>query len=491
MKKLSLKGTSADAILLTCIKLVTTVLGLAITRLLSEYLSVHEYGTYSQILLIVSTVSSITIFGMMDGVSYFYCREKDIEKRESYVATIWALQCVLSSVAGAIVLCLTQPLCRYFENSDVKKLIIFAATLPLAQNLLWILQVLIVSVGKARTLAIRNLVVAVVRFIAVLVVAFLVRNVAIVIAVTAILDLAQIVFFLVVLKKNGCHVKLSRVDTHLLRDIFRYCAPMAIFIVVNSLNRDMDKYLISMMTDTETLALYANASKQLPFDILMASFGTVLVPHITRLFTEKSYLEGTKLYKAFLELTYISTGILCFAALSSAPQLMKLLYSNKYTDGIAIFCIYILADLFRVTTNITIALTAAGKTKLLMILGFGTMSANALLNVLLYRAMGIVGPAIATLIVTMGIGAVILYFDVKIFKTKLSELFDVKYLTAFATEAVILAVILGMLGRYLHSVDLHYFVILMIVAGTYGISMLALNGKRLLGNMRQLNGLSK
>ena len=81
MKKLCIKGASADAILLTFIKLVTTVLGLVITRLLAQYLTVHDYGTYSQISLLVTTIASITLFGMMDGVNYFYSGEPDGEKK--------------------------------------------------------------------------------------------------------------------------------------------------------------------------------------------------------------------------------------------------------------------------------------------------------------------------------------------------------------------------------------------------------------------------
>ena len=70
------KGASIDAFLLTAIKLMTTALGFIITRLLSEHLSVRDYGTYSQILLIVSTVSSVTILGMVDGINFFFCNEK-------------------------------------------------------------------------------------------------------------------------------------------------------------------------------------------------------------------------------------------------------------------------------------------------------------------------------------------------------------------------------------------------------------------------------
>ena len=63
--------------MLTFIKLVTIALSFVVTRLLSQFLSKHDYGTYSQILLIVSTVTSVTILGMADGVNYFYCSRQE------------------------------------------------------------------------------------------------------------------------------------------------------------------------------------------------------------------------------------------------------------------------------------------------------------------------------------------------------------------------------------------------------------------------------
>ena len=103
IKNKRIGGASFDAILLTCIKFITTALGLATTRLLSEHLSLHDYGTYSQILLIVSTVASITIFGMMDGMNYFYCKEAETEKKEAYAATIFTAQLMLGTLAGCVV----------------------------------------------------------------------------------------------------------------------------------------------------------------------------------------------------------------------------------------------------------------------------------------------------------------------------------------------------------------------------------------------------
>lgn len=485
MRKLS-GGISSDAIMLLVVKLVTTALGLVITRLLSEYLSVYDYGSYSQILLVVSTVSSVTVLGMMDGVNYFYCREQDPQRRESYVATAFALQSTLGTAGGCIVMALSTPLCLYFENPGIRTLLIFASALPVLQNLMGMFQILLVSVGKAGLLAVRNLVVSVLRLAVVLVVVTVARDVWIILLATVLLDIGQIAVFWIILRKNNCHVRLTKVKWRLLGEILHYCAPMAVFTVINTLNRDLDKYVISLWTDTETLAMYANASKPLPFDILMTSFCTVLIPHITRQIAVGDKKQAALLYKVFLEIAYMSTAVLCGAALAAAPQLMKLLYSNKYTDGLLIFCVYILVDLLRFT-NITLVLSAAGKTRRLMALGFGTLALNGVLNVVAYHAIGILGPAIATLLVTVITGILMLYFSAEVLETKLVRFFDWKYLWLFVTESALLTIALSAFRRMLELWDVHYFLILIIIAGLYGIVMLLLNGRRLLDALHNVN----
>lgn len=483
-------GTSGDAILLMFIKLVTIALGLVVTRLLSEHLSVYDYGTYSQILLVVSTVTSLTVLGMMDGVNYFYCRETDVHKRESYMSTIFALQCAVSTAAGCAVLALSAPLCKHFNNPDVAGLLIFAAALPLLQNLLSMLQILLVSVGKARLLAARNFVVSVLRLIVVIVVVTLVQNVAVILLTTVVLDAAQILLFGVILRKNNCAMSLRAVNRKLFGEIFRYCAPMAVFTVVSTLNRDLDKYLITIMTDTETLAVYANASKVLPFDIIMTSFTTVLIPQITRFIAAKEWEKAARLYKVFLEISYISTGILCCAALAASPQLMQLLYSEKYISGLAVFVIYVLVDLLRFT-NITLVLSAAGKTKSLMLLGVGALAANAVLNVALYPLMGLPGPAAATLLTTLGSGLLILHLGAKELRTKMSRFFDLKYLLLFAAESLAATLLLFGAQSWMAQKGVHHMIILVAVCGIYGAGMLVLNGKRLLRALKTVNQVTK
>ena len=472
--------------LLMFIKLVTIALGFVITRLLSQYLSVYDYGTYSQILLIVSTVSSMTILGMMDGINYFYCSLKNEQQRDAYIATIFAMQCIVSTAAGAAVLLLSKSICLYFDNPELMGLLAFAAALPFLQNLLSLFQILLVSVGRARMLAVRNLLVSLARLGAALTVVLAVRNVAVMLAVTLVMDIGQILFFAAFLRRDGVSIRTNNVDFRLRTSIFAYCAPMAVFTVINTLNRDLDKYLITLLTDTETLAIYANASRVLPFDIVMTSFCTVLIPEITRFVSNRELEKAASLYKSFLEIAYVSTGILCCTALVAAPQLMQLLYSSKYVSGLTVFCIYILVDMIRFS-NMTLILSAAGKTRTIMLLGMASIGMNAVLNIILYRLIGMEGPAVATLVSVLLTGVLMLSFGARELNTRFWRLFDRKYLTIFALESLAAGMAFGTMQKWLTGKGIHYFYVLLLVGGGYGLLMLLLHGRRLLRSLKNVN----
>lgn len=482
------RGTAADSLLLTAVKLVTIVLSFTVTRLLSEHLSAYDYGTYSQILLIVSTVSSLTILGMIDGLHYFYSNSTDPRRQEQYVSTVFALQCMVSTLAGAVVMVL--PLLVSFENADAKKLLIFAALLPLFQNLISMLQVLLVSIGKAKLLALRNLSVALLRLAAVILVVTYVENVAVILVTTLAMDVAQVVLFVAVLRRNRCRLSFRSVDFSLVKPILRYCIPMGLYIMIYALNRDLDKYYITWMNDTETLALYTNASKMLPFDIVMGSFCTLLQPRINRAMAAGDRAGARELYRNFIEIAYVSTTVLCFAVIAAGKQAMQLLYTEKYLAGLPIFCAYILVDLLRFS-NYTMVIAAAGKTRKLMVFGAVAVASNALLNVLFYRFFGILGPALATLTVTAALGLAILHCSARELDTRLRTLFDLKYLLIFMGENCLALPLFWLFARQLERWGLHYVFILLLVCGLYCALMLLLHLKRLLATFRQVNRLTK
>ena len=488
-RRLNLRSTSADALLLTVIKLVTMAVGLVLTRMLSDVLTRFEYGTYSQILLLVSTVSSFTLLGLTDGINYFFCSRKDVHSREAYIATMYALQLMVSVLAGAMLLLASAQIARYLGNQAVKPLMVFAAVMPMTQNLLAMTQVLIVSVGKARILAIRNFVVSVLRVLIVAIVIRYSRNIALILAVTLVLDVGQLVVFDRILRKNDCRIALRCADAHLVRSIVRYAIPMAMTVLLNTVNRDLDKYVISYFMDTEMMAVYANASKVLPVNLIMISFTTVLLPQITRGIVHGLQEETTQLYCAFLQVSYLSAGILAFSAIAAGPQLMMLLYTEKYVSGIAVFSIYLLVD-FLQFTNITLILSASDKTRTLMRIALAAVLGNLVLNVLLFRTIGMEGPAIATLFVTLLTGVVMMHISARQLHTGLQHFFDLRVLIAFLAAAIPFCAVLRVFGQSLSRVGWHYLAVLLLIGGTFAAVLSALFLKPLLHAVKSISSVS-
>ena len=482
-------GASGDSFFLIFVRVITLVLGILITRVLSGHFSLQEYGTYSQVMLLITTISSMTTLGMMDGINFFFCRENITEIRDSYVSTIFGLQYIVGAFVSATVLLCTIPISKYFGNESIKPLIIFAAVLPVIQNTIQLLQVMFIAIGKAKQIAVRNFVVSILKLLAVTLSCYVFNNIVVVFLCQLITDSFQVAYFIIVLKKNNCKINLFKFNKTLVREILTYCIPMAMFAVIKSLNRDANKFVISYFTDTETLAVYTNASKLLPFDIIMASFVTVLMPFITRYISNKKYEQCHTLYKSFLELSYISTTILAMGAICVAPELMRFLYTEKYTTqsfGIIVFIIYIFVDIVSVL-NITLILSAAGKTKTIMIASVGTFVVNMVLNILLFFAMREVGPALSTLIVTVGQGIILLSLSAKELKTNIFKMFDMKYLLRFVVQLALCSTAAIALRNLMVNNNSHYLIVLFVVYVFFVGILLLFNVKRLFKNFKVIN----
>lgn len=482
-RKHFLAGASKDACALIAVKLVTASLGFVLTRILAETLSISQFGTYSQAMLLVSTLSALTILGMIDGTNFFFHHAHSQQEKERYMSTIITMQGVIGIACASFLLLFSELIIRYFNNLALKELLLFIAVLPLMQNLISILQIMFVAIGKARQIAIRNLLVSVSKLILYVIACRILKRLSAILLFTILLDLAQILYFQRVLSCNGCAISILRADFHLVRQILHYCIPMAVFIMISAVSRDCDKYVISAFTDTDTLAVYSNASKSLPFDLVTSAYITVLVPCLTRYITAHSFEKARSLYQLLLEMSCITTAIMAFASIAAAPMLMELLYTQKYLSGIPVFVIYTLVDTTRFL-QITVILSAAAQTKQLVYLALGSLVANLILNIILFHCMGIIGPAVATLVVLGSTGLILQKLSARVMHCKLADLFDLGYLLRFFAESLATMAVFLTISRKL--IGLNYIVRLLVVGGGYGLVLLALNFKRLLNGVRQI-----
>ncbi len=485
-KKAMGNGLAQNSIILTFVSMLTTLLGIVVSKLLAVNFSLEDYGTYSQIILVITTLTSVTILGLSDATNFYYNKMADREQQRKYVSAVFSLQYCIGTICAVLVFSFGRTIVKYFGNEDLMPMIAVIAFTPLFQNLIRMYQVLFVSTGRAKVLALRNVIVAVLRLCVTIFACYYAKDIRIVVFSVLVLDIAQTVYYAASFGHSNYYLIPTRFNHSVLREILKYSIPMSVYILVNTLTRDVDKYVINALADTETLAVYSIASKMLPFDILTSSLLTVLVPVITRYIGNKQYEKTKEVYKLYLRVGFIVTAILVGGSIALAKNLMLFLYDDKYLIGLKVFVIYLFVDLIRFA-NMTLILSSAGKTRTLMIISITTLVANAILNVCSFKLLGMIGPALTTLGVTLWMVITTMYFAVREIHCKVTDLFDLKEMLLLVAEIVIIGSGAHALAVILESNGTSNAITLICCYGLYAIGMTLLNYKRLIGAFKEIN----
>lgn len=122
------------------------------------------------------------------------------------------------------------------------------------------------------------------------------------------------------------HDQPYKIDWSKTREILGYSIPMGVYVLTNSLCRDIDKMLIGGWYSTDQYAIYANCATLLPFDIISASFLTILIPILTRYFGEKDYIHGRILFKNYLKIGYYTAFTFTIACMILSKEMVLFLY---------------------------------------------------------------------------------------------------------------------------------------------------------------------
>ena len=277
-------------------------------------------------------------------------------------------------------------------------------------------------------------------------------------------------------------------DVAFFMPIMRYGLPMGVFALTSTLTREIDKLIIGYMSNTETLAIYSNCSKILPFDIVVASFATVLIPYIMKYISIGEKNSSILLFQNYLKVGYYSVWVLGVAVLIVSGQAISFLYSDEYLQGRTIFILYIIDSMIKFA-SMHLILTASGKTKLLMWISLGSLVANIVLNILLYFILGINGPAIATLIVTTGYTISILHKSINVLNSRWAEIFDIKDLFGFIICLGCTGIVCSIINQYLLSKGLNQYMVMIIIMFGFGAVNLFVNLKKIKSILKKINAL--
>lgn len=486
-----MRGVSWDSMFLTAVRMITILTTILLTKILSVGLSLEDYGTYSQANVVISVCTSFLVLGLGDSINYFFNSDSCNNSKENKIQiinTIYMIEMIAGILLMFVMIIGRTYIASFFSNDALSGLVLLVAIKPMLDNFLYFYQILFVSVGKAKFIAIRNLVVSVCKVLGAAIAVHYFKDIRFLFVFLIFLDAIQLCLFALFFSKEGFVVNPFRGEFKNVQGIMRYGIPLGIFSITTSLTRDIDKLVIGYLSDTKTVAIYANCSKVLPFDIIVSSFATVLIPYIMKYISGNKNHDASLLFKNYLKIGYYSVWTFGVGIIMVSSQAICFLYSSEYLVGESIFIIYILDSMIKFA-SMHLLITASGNSKFLMYCSAASLVANLLLNIILYQILGITGPALATLIVTTVYSVAVLRKSIKIVDSKWLEIFDCKDMLSFIVLLFVCALVFRYINSMMINAHLNQYISMIITMGAYGITVLLVYLKKIRIVLKSINSL--
>lgn len=398
------------------------VLSIILVRLLSK----EFYGTYRQIWLVYGSFSSIFLLGLPRSIFFFYPTLETHDRQKFMQQTILFL--FLIGAISAIIIFIAAPyFSEYFNNKlIIQPLKIFSGYILFSIANSYFVNYLIAK-RAFRFSSLVEVINSVLMFVSVIIpIAF---GLSLNVAFTVLAGISFVIFLLYFsysLKEIG--LISFRVDSKLLLEQIKYSLPLGLSAVMAIWAKQIDKYVISISYQPDFFAIYAIGALEIPvFAILNMSVNNVLRIEIAKHYKNKNIHKILILWHDSIRkqaIVYIPFFVLLFLL---SDELIAVLYTIAYLKSAVIFRIYLIFIPIRSATY-SIILTSSGKTRTFMNGQIINLCSNLILSIILVKAIGWTGPALATIITLLGVSFYYLISSKKLLAVKLADIFPWKIL---------------------------------------------------------------
>lgn len=455
---------ASDTIKLTLSKMVASGLMMVSAMLLARIRTLQENGIYSQLLLVINLFAAIFMMGLPNSINYFLAKAETKKEKNYFLSVFLTINTILSLLIGFILWAILPLLEMYFSNSLLSQYGFFLVLFPWAKVIGSNMENMLIVLKRTDIMLKCRIANSILLLIIVIFVGIFKTTFRFYMLLYLLVEggFAFGVYFFANKYTGKIHFKL---DKKLLRKILIFSIPLGLASIVGTLNIEMDKLMLGHWMSTEQLAIYTNASKELPLNMIATSFTAVLLPQLVHFLNKGDTNKALFIWKettivSFTIMSYFAIGLSTFAS-----EALSILYSEKYISGTLVFIVYSLMLLTK-CTYFGIILNSLAKTKLIFFSAIGSLILNVVLNVLFYILFGMVGPAIATFISSITMSLFQLFCTSKLLNVNFKEIFPWK-------ECLLLLIInllLGMCFRVTYekiNAGIYSAVILAIVWGIF------------------------
>ncbi len=406
---------------------------------LARVLLPGEFGSWRQLFLIYNTFSTLLLLGIPQSLLYFLPKLQHQDSKREFITRTVNLVTVLAFIFGIAIFVLRGFIARTFSNPQLSLLLVLFAVYPLFMFVTQIYSQIMLGLKQPAKTASFTIFSVAADFVLILGAALITKNLYHIVLGMMISALLQWGYARLHLAKYRSRMTFDP-DFH--REIFQYSLPLGLASIIGMLSVQLDKLVISGFFTPAEYAIFSIGAMELPFiSILNNSVNAILLPHIS---SEPEKLNET--YRAAVRKNALIIFPFTALGLIFARPLIQLLYTETYLASVPFFQVYLAILPLRVATY-GILFMALKKTRYILWNSFFTLGLNLILNLILVRIIGMMGAALATVVVTWLSTLLYLYWIQKKLGLKLRSLFPLEALirTALATALAGLAALAPLL----------------------------------------------
>ncbi len=382
---------------LTFSNVTTLVVTMITSMIIARYRTLEENGTYTQLLLVINTVMPFALLGIPNSITYFLGKASSRRDQEDYLGNYYSLLFLICLTVGIALFLLSSSISNRYNNIEIFKLRYVFLVFPICLQITSTINDVLISVGKVKTLVLYRITYSLVLLLVnILMVIFQWKFETYILIYTIVLVTLSIVVIAIIYFAVGFQ-RFFFIDKDLIRSILKFSIPMGISTVIGTLTLEFDKLFISMKYSTEVLGMYNYVAKELPIIALTNSVTSVLLPATTKLMSKGNKTEAVDIWKKSTIITFSFTMFFSCGVFVFGSQVISILYSDKYLDGLTIFRIYTFTILLRFT-YFGLFFNCTGNARRIMYYSLAGLAMNIVLNYVFFYIFGINGPALATVV---------------------------------------------------------------------------------------------
>lgn len=375
----------------------SAISGILIASVLSYLLTKTEYATYRQTLLTFQMVAPLLALGLPTAVLYFIPRNP--ERCAATALEMFLLMFVTGSTFAAFMLFGgAEWVAIQFNNPKLETSLKWFSCYGIFALMLMLVGPILVAQNASSWVALHSLLVAALKVLVVVLPVWLIqRNSLFAIQGSIVWGVAAVaISFLFLFSLMPKLESTPNLDS--IKEICGYGIPLSLAGVIATLNKNVDKALVSKFLEPDEAAVFLNGAIEVPFiGIVVGSVTSILAAEFTAKFEHGKIEEIMSVWQSAVRKTaavLLPIGIFLYIF---AEFVLIHLFSSEYADSAIPFRIYLYLLPLRVFQG-GVFLRMAGKTKELLGFSIAVTICNVGLTYMFVPAFGMNGAAYATVL---------------------------------------------------------------------------------------------